>query len=364
MKAIAICCTPYQILNLINLSINQFHNYEIDLVLVDHFEGYDKLYNKFIDKKIFNKVYLCKHKYIKENGLKEHKNLYFNIIENYIENFKMDKYDKFILGNNLIISNILFAKLKKLNKNLDVVLIEDGLLTYTSEFEELKTYVKFIRRMMGQPIIEKKYIKSIYVYDRDLICYKINSNTQLINLEKINNRVANVIKDIFMDDITDSNIYKNIIYLDQPFTSENLNISEKEVLKNIKKYLGNEITVKLHPRQNKEIYNCFDLNILEKSKCIWEIELLSINNLEEKTIVTVNSSAAFTPILLYGVETNIILLNNIFNKYNQNNLVYKFINKFIEKYKTNIFLPDSYEELSNYPVNNKGKYKGVKRDGR
>ena len=364
MKAIAICCTPYQILNLINLSMNQFQDYEVDVVIVDHFEGYDKLYYKFIEKKIFNKVYLCKHKYIKDNGLKEHKNLYFNLIENYIENFKIYKYDKFILGNNLIISNILFAKLKRINKNLEVVLIEDGLLTYTSEFEELKTYVKFIRRMMGQPIIEKKYINSIYVYDKELICYKVNSNTQVINLEKISDRVANVIKDVFIDDSIDNNIYQNIIYLDQPFTSDNLNISEKEVLGNITKYLGDEITVKLHPRQNKKIYDSFNVNILEKSKCIWEIELLSINNLEEKTIVTVNSSAAFTPILLYGVETNIILLNDIFNKDNKNNLVYKFINKFIEKYKANIFLPMSYEELSNYKVDNKGTCKGAKRDGK
>ena len=353
MKAIAICCTPYQILNLINLSMNQLSDYKVDLIIVDHFEGYYDVYNKLKKSKVFNKIYLCKQKYITEQGLKEHKNLYFNIVENYIKDFAVDKYNKFIIGNNLIISNILFAKLRKINKDLEVVLIEDGVGTYTYGFQELKTYVKYIRRLLGNPIIEKKDIKTIYVYDKELLCYEVGSNVKVVDLPKINKEVMDLSRYVFIDTKSNKNTYNDIIYLDQPFTSEGVNISEKDVLNSVIKCFGSNISVKLHPRQDKDIYEGINAKILKESNVIWEIELLQIDNLKDKTIITVNSSAAFTPILLYGENINIILLNNILNESSNDSLVYRFINKFIKKYRSNIFLPNSYEELNKYKLKNK-----------
>ena len=111
--------------------------------------------------------------------------------------------------------------------------------------------------------------------------------------------------------------------------------------------LGERLAVKMHPRSNKGKYDGIGVAQIDVGQ---SMELMLLNksiDLDNKTIISVASSALFNIYLMFGLEPRFILLNKLFGKSSKEIGLDDFIKYFIAKYpKGKIIQPISLDELN------------------
>ena len=332
-KVIFVCCTPYQLLNAINLKTNNYYNDICDIVLVNHYKDAKRYYEVLRNKDFFDSIYFLD---LKKENTTEKKNLaknlykrinkYFITTKDYIENFEIKNYDELIIGNNLYFSNVLFADIKRINNKAIVNLLEDGLGTYVKKFEILDRKTIQRNKLFRRYFIEEKNISKALVYNTSLLSFK--STYKFEEVPIISDEVFNKIVELLEIKIEKIKMPR-IIYFDQPFTLDGVNISEVNVMEDILREYK-EVAIKLHPRQLKSRYEKrSNVSFIENLEIPWEIAIKFIDNIEECKFITVNSTAVFTPGILYGKKVDILLLNDKF----KSNKGYEETEIFIEKFK-------------------------------
>ena len=325
-KIICVCCTPYQLLNAINLKITKYRIERYDLILVNRFKEAKSYYEILRKKNFFDKVYFCDEK--QENLEKERKIIINLTVKDYIEGFKVEDYSELIIGNYSYFSDILFSEIKRLNNKVIVNILEDGVGSYTREIGGMRKEKRIINKILGKSFIRKKDIKNSFVYSKSLVSFKTNYN--FIQTPVISDDVFDKIVDLLEIERKKIKAPK-VIYFDQPFMSDGINIDETKVVKNLLKEYK-EVTIKLHPRQLESRYeNINNINFMEDLKMPWEIAIKFIDNIEECKFITVNSTAVFTPSILCGMKVDIRLLNDKF-KDNKKYDAELFIEKFKKEY--------------------------------
>lgn len=106
----------------------------------------------------------------------------------------------------------------------------------------------------------------------------------------------------------------------------------------------NKICLKLHPSSDKTQYVEHKLSIIDNIP----FEIVALNNsLNNKILISIFSSACFTPTLLFGETPIIVILYKLFSKEHEiDNNVLQFIEKFKERYPNGKFyLPENNDEL-------------------
>lgn len=140
------------------------------------------------------------------------------------------------------------------------------------------------------------------------------------------------------------------IYLNQPIGELVMDDSyfnkEKEVLETLHKKLGDEISVRMHPRESdKASYKKFTLM---DNTSMWEMictEKIDNNN----TLISFFSTAQFTPKMLYNKEPNLVFLYKLFD--NCDSGVVRRIEALIEELretyieKERILIPETVDDL-------------------
>lgn len=83
------------------------------------------------------------------------------------------------------------------------------------------------------------------------------------------------------------------------------------------KSLGkDQLTVRMHPRNPKDKYQSQGYIIDQNNKNSWEDILVALDNLNDLALITLNSTAVFTPKMIYGKEPVIVILGKmIMNEY-------------------------------------------------
>lgn len=330
------CCTPYHIINAINLKLNLYSSEKVDLFICSHFQNAEIVYKKALKSDLFNNVYLIDDEKLTVNEVNRIKLFHnYNILGIDVSKLKYDIF-YFSAYTNF---NINIARYLKLKQKTRIIFVEDGLQTYIENYSfrsnsKLKNIFKYLIKDFNLD-----YIDECKVYDKRLMqgdYYKNVSDLPCINN---NEKVREVVNYIFDFEKYDISKYK-YIFLDQKSADKEQFDKWKEIycyFKQITK--DNEIIIKMHPRED---VNKYENAILYENYSV-PMELLFLNAKNESIFITMYSTAAFSNSVIFKRKTTVILLYKMFNIYNES--IEKYIDSVKKNYDVDIYIPKNKEEL-------------------
>lgn len=353
MKDIAfLVSTPYQILTAVIMKLNILKDDNVDIFVYDYFKDYEKLAQRLKHFGPFRTVTVCRVKkiYMKMiyNRLFRIKNLIFcnSFVKRYFGGSKL--YDAIyysIPDKNSIAAAKAFTKE---NSNTEYYQIEDGFSSYYRLKFQNRTIVDKISGCSNNLIGRKV----IYLYWPGLC----NEEGKIKKIEK--RRILFSPRDIHLISMV-NNIFdygnvgqrlRQVIYFDTLTLGSNKMILEDtrhvKTVELLKDLFGEEnFQVKIHPRRDTELYQNMNISVYPKQAIPFEVAVLN-ENMENKVLISYNSSAIFAPKMFMGQEPYIILLYKIENIELEESFI-SFVERLKKAYSApyKIIIPESYEEL-------------------
>lgn len=304
-----IAWTPLHVINIINTAVNYFPNQQNDLFIYDEFNGADEIYQQLLKMEVFNNVYKISHKETGNTLTKA-----FNMLINNQSLVSLDTtYDNlFIQGGNYF-SKILYGETKKKNKKVKLHYIEDGLGAYTgSPIIRIDTPAKKLVKFLNRHSMYRADIDSYYVYEPNLVAEKFDA--PYVKLPKLThkNNARNLVQTAFiLDDVSDRQLIGKTLFFDQPFVQDGFSIDEMAFINEVENMKPEEaITIKLHPRSTLDKYGNFDII---DTNLPWELYCLKLE-MKNVNLLSIATTAAFTPYLMFGLEMPVIILASYYLK--------------------------------------------------
>lgn len=347
--------TPLHIINILNTKFAFYSEDEADLFIYGEFSGAKKIYENIKKESIFKNTYIV---YPEDMGKPLESKI--NVLINRNRMLKAKKnfdYDVvFTQGGNYFLK-ILFGKAKKLNPDVQLKYIEDGLVTY-SDKDLLNTSLKRqkISNFINPYSMFSFPIEEYYVYDpKSTQMYK-NIDKKVFRLPIINsnNIIYFILKRIFEIKDKKISLSDKVIYLDQPLEQDGYKINEKKIIDLVVNNTTNrDLIVKLHPRTDEKKY--FGKMDILNTTVPWELCFMKYD-FEKTIIISTVSTASFTPNMMFGINNSIVILADLLiDKKQITNNDLDVINKlkevqlFVEQYKkmgyNNIVSPKNEEQL-------------------
>ena len=360
MKAF-FCSTPYQII--VSLMIESENNCgkESDIYILNNFETAEKCALKLKKLEIFNNVFFINNvelkKSISGSAISYIKRIiyYFfpkKILKSYC-NLSTFDYDEIYFSFYSFIVQFTILFLNKTNKNLKVILFDDGIASYTGEYiekkqNEKKAKVNFLK-FFG-------FHKNIYRFDEILLIEpSLFIGKSSVPIKKIDNKKFsfNKLEKIFGNN---KGINEKIIFFTQPELNQQIQTGINQIILQINNMYPDFI-IKEHPREELNYRNIGAKTF--ENKCIpFECLYNNCKNREGKIFISYFSTACLTPKILFGENPTIIFLfklkelENIFTKEDEIFVLGKEDEKFVENFfslypKGKLYLPTSIKELIN-----------------
>ena len=344
------CALPYQVITCLNMALFDFKDKKKCLVLFNAFKGYKDVYDVCKASDIFEEVIIVKSDFdinwIQNWNRRYHYFFLYNSLSRLCKKFIFDKIIFFIIDP-LNVSHIIKKVLNK-NPKCEVCIAEDGIGSYLSN----KLYLPSEKQLFWFSLLElKKYYEKIsylYLLYPEFLAYKPAQTVRKISKKGFETpEFQKFIAQMFECRKIPKCDY---LLLQQPLAQE------KEDLKTISdsqerlfqildsKVKGKSSYIKLHPRTKSFIRldNCIRL---EQNS---PFETMIDENINSSTIVTVFSTAAFTPYMLFSFTPRIILLYRLCDNFIFADDMNKFLKVFVKKYKeehAEIYIPETIEEF-------------------
>ena len=320
------------------------------LVLFNAFKGYKDVYDVCKASNVFEEVILVKSDFdinwIQNWNRRYHYFFLYNSLSKLCKKFVFDKIIFFIIDP----LNVSYVIKEVLNKNpkCEVCIAEDGIGSYLSNKLYLPSKKQlFWLRLLG---LKKYYEKISYMYllHPEFLAYKPAQTVRKISKKGFETPE-------FQKMTTQMFECKKIpkcdyLLLQQPLSQDGVDLqkisaNQECLFKLIDAKLKNKkVYVKIHPRSKRfvKLDNCIELD--QK----FPFEVMIDNNINNCTIVTVYSTAAFTPYMLFGYKPRIILLFRLCEKFVFADNMNKFLSVFSKRYKkegAELYIPETIEEL-------------------
>lgn len=356
--------TPFQLIAGLNLAYhlfpeNRYVIFPIRKMFMSNRE-FTIINNKDDDGRIYNVHYLNRFSirdYITPTGIlllylrfsMRHKLPFPSVMKRYLlrryfpDILPDEKYDAVIVHKygDTVLFNLIYDQIANYSK---IYLIEEGIGEYYIFDNQGKhePYYAFQKNVMGRYLLSPELYKHQSEYDI-IKAPSLSEDTDFIKL--INSVFGSV-----------ENINARCIYFAQPYDSDfgvgSMELKEGKVMDILSGCIPHQdIVCKLHPRQERgSFYNLKTIDTLAS----WEQYLLSSENIDDKILVSISSTALLTPKLLQNKEPYVICLIQLFEeelckiitKENYNSLL-NIMFTIKEMYEdSNAFLiPSSFEEL-------------------
>ena len=327
-----ICNSPYQLLNAINHKIH-FGSIEDDLVIINMFPDSKGMFERIKKSAFFRDVFYISNPCNDIDKIKQYYYTLFpsSLIRKYTDDFSfLDRtYEKIIVP--AYLSNMTKAICayngKKTN---EYIVIEDGVGTYAYGLYKLSNYEiicsKILRKGIGTCMFSK-----LLVYDKTLM--QVNVGLPIDKMPKIEREdwVLSIFESIYGSS-------KGFIFPEKyifMFESEIYGVTTEmqiSILNDLANVVGKEnIVVKPHPKTDKVKLKGYKILA---GVIPWEVYCL-YNNMNEKTIVVMNSTAGFTPNIILGDICRLVFVNDYsyFDDSSYSDLCKKMQHCFAEKHK-------------------------------
>ena len=345
-----IAWTPLHIMNIINTKTNYFSEEKSDLYIYGEFSNARQLCESIKEQNLFTNVFFIEPEKI---GNKYTKIMNLIINKNNFINYTCQYEQLFIQGENYF-SKIIFGQSKKKNTQLILNYIEDGLGAYVgSRILDITNKKNRVINFFNPYSIFKSKLSNCYVYEPNLVEVKENARYHPLKKLTDDNQATSIIGKVFQLQSHKDVFPGKVLYLDQPLESDQFKINEKMIFDEICKLVPKkDLWIKLHPRSSKNKYK--DFQVIE-TVLPWELYFLNYD-FSKTTIISPVSTAAFSPKLMMGTHSPVVLLPKVIQNQQPsvledvrtvtmlNNIIF-FSGKFSQLDISESYLPESIDEL-------------------
>lgn len=353
-NACFLCTTPLQILGAISLQLS--NKQDADLFLFDDYKGYQSVGERLEPYGIFNNVYLINfYSSLTVKGIILRLWLFLRMIfcKQYLNFFLPSNiyYDKLYTSSSALSKMVIANALKKRNNDMRTIMYDDGVGSYSktnrvqtgsSLFRKAKTILGW-KDLFGD-------ISETYLYQPTLFNNGSASAKQLPFLE-LNDENKNMLLDVFGVDSIDKLIINEKAILFDTYrgqSSQNMDITDLDSLYSvILQCVGKQnIILKEHPRSTGKPN--IEMTKFPQNSLPIELVFLHQKDLENKVLIALNSTAVFTPKMLFNKEPRIILLYRLIG--NTPETVKKRDELYLNMLKmysarTRVFIPETKDQL-------------------
>ena len=319
------CTTPYQIISAI--SIVQHESIDADIYIINQFLKSEELAEEIDEKDIFHSVYyIDESRYYGWFRKRKSKLLtYFGLLKCYLDIDSIvdsiiarRKYKSLYASSKALTGRLVFLYYCKHNLSAEYHYFDDGIDSYIKPLSRDARKVDAIcrRLIFGRKALNVKY--DLILYSPELY-YMLNNHSIIVN--KLNTIDKNEQNSIFLSNCyfrnTSSHISEICLILDTIREIELNVLGCREIDKiygEISEIIGeNNLIYKTHPRSQQDR----SLKVTDREGIPLEA-FCYFNDYSDKIFITIKSTAAFTPKLLFNQEPTIIFLyklleNNILN---------------------------------------------------
>jgi hypothetical protein len=355
----------FQLMTAINLRTTVYKDWCADIIIYGSVPSADVIANRVRETGMFGHVYLaftslalCGNKYTWREKLPKYFVYLYSlfspkqVVKNAI-GAKLEKsYDEFVMNGFGALPDAIFNACYRVNKNIGIKRIEDGYVSYFTEFGSKKGKARRMLEWMAQKLLGyeniKDYIVGYYFVEPELVTAHLSYPVfRSPKFSRENKELVRVLNHVFGYD--DSVKLRKKIYLFEDGSLFFMNSDEEiDIVKELKEVVNtDDFIVKMHPRRKENRFEALGVDVMEKSSIPWEVIQLN-NRFDNCIFMTVASSVAFSSDIYFGDKCHKILfykcLKNPPKLINGNFMNYLQLYK--EKFgEDSLHIPSSYAEL-------------------
>ena len=353
-----VCWTPFQILNALNYKMAYKQQEKMDLFICRKFKQADEIGKKLQTLDYVNQVYFVDNlDYDSLQSFQRKKKILSDLfhIKSVIEtcvdgkiSLEELKYSQ-IVSSGFLNFNILFNNYFN-KKGAESIFIDDGLESYLREntADQYSAIYKLASKISGNGGTRLKP-KELYVYMPEIVeaKEKYRKVGKLPSIRTISHELKKDLNMIFSYEHMELDAYKCLVF-DQIGTGDFKNTEyleiQMKILKALREAEGNDqLLIKMHPRAMKNIYG--ESYRTFSTSIPWEVFVMN-EKMDDKILVSLSSTACFTPKLIFEEEPRVIFLYKLFQMENSD-VIEGFINRVKGTYKKpqKILIPNDFQEL-------------------
>ena len=355
MRYLYYCNSAYQILTVLNLHWHRkyagFENlteYDGDLMILNSFNEAERICELLKKQKIFHDVILINKAY-NSGSFHALKTLYDVFSPSF---YLADKYGfkkKDIQGIYEAICvpkySTITAAIWRLNPQAKLHIIEDGAGTYFGSMRltpDSTLYKRFYKTLNhGKDFYDHQ---AIYLNDKSL--FTGEAYDKVVDIPAFSDECLDMARKLFAEYADCSDMKdKSVLYFAQFLNNRDINIFIDSLLSYLETFRKDVLYIP-HPRHKDE--KTYELDYAIR-KQIWELKQLTITDLDEKLLISIHSTACFTPKILFDKEPYILLFYKLCDDKvtTRNQRFDQFVERFTERYRNRdkIMIPESVDEF-------------------
>lgn len=353
---LAICSTPFQMLNLLTMNEHNFKEEKVDVIILNHAAVNGKLFKKVKERALFNDVFFAETKHVANGGkskfefVRDLKELsHFRKKEYMLSQvaFKQVAYDKVLVPSDDPPSQVFWYHIKQNHPEASLYVYEDGTKSYTFfdlKFSKFKSW--YLKQLFGVGFFEE--IEGAYLHHPKYFANHRRVDTFTIPpIDKKDPEVKEVMNDVFEFNKTEGTFdaLTNFVFFDQAFQFDSELSAQQSIYQELAKQIEQErLVVKMHPRTEKHDY--------ERTMAgNYPFEMLQLNNeMNNKVLISAVSTACLSPKLVFDEEPYVILFYKLMDApiFQQSQKAYfEFAERVQADYRdqSKFFIPETEEEL-------------------
>lgn len=295
MKLI-ICNTYSQLIIAIQMKLTIFKEANVDLWVSDHSKNVDKILGPLVEQSIFASV-----EYIREKEFVYNRGKFKCLLDSMEYSFggkklKIKKYDEIIFYSLSLRLYSIADYYSSISHDVIWSRMEEGLFSYETDFVSGKRIklTRKLRKFSGRAEIANN-IKNYYCFFPAL--KENNRGWNLIKIPSLRDtydEITTIFKNIFNINENDLEFRTKYIYFASSSDIDGNSYGETELVIKIAESVGKDkIIVKMHPRDDRTVYQDYGINVMESSWIPWEVIQL-IGKFEKIVFLTVDSGAFIT----------------------------------------------------------------------
>ncbi len=321
-KILIVCNTAYQIMVATQLRHFFFKNDEVHLLVSDHMNNSETIAENIKKSHFFNDVIYVRNKklVVKQgskfrairrtiNRTKETLNN-LRIIRNLVKTFGY--YDELCVSNISIFTILLLHRLKK--KNVRLSIFEDGFSTYCRSFKN-SDHASTIHRLLNKKGM-LGYAQRLFLFNPQLLEWEFAGEVvALPKFSRENNEIKTQLNRTFQfDNVKDDYSKAKYLFMEESFFADGFKVNDVELVQKIVEHTNiNDVCVKLHPRNAINRFKPLGIKTNVNFDIPWELIILN-QNIENITLLTISSSSALTPYLIFNLPVKSISMLNLLNE--------------------------------------------------
>ncbi len=314
-KDLYICNSVYQLLNAVNLRMNVFSEDAADVVISDICPDHERTAQRIRESGLFDSVYAVNSKFIFRQQYKHTRfrvNLYRVDPSSLLRKagpIPKGKYDRYITAAFDDYISMLFVLLQRRNRHIEHIRFEDGGMSYVKDHACVNDVERRMQRLFG--IVPLGSIRApMYLYEPEL--YSAGDGRTVLPMPKLSKddtRFISAVNGIF-GVAEGEELRQKAVFFEASYQADGLKTNDKELIELCGSILGDELAIKLHPRNGVNRFRQAGISVF-KSDMPWELYCLNYD-VGGKLLISVTSNAAISPQLFLAEPPRTVLLYKLF----------------------------------------------------